>query len=386
MFRSLIQRSGQDRIPGSVKKAVSILVLITVLSGTFYGCASGSPASSAGPDSGKANTSLSSQSDADRDTERVPVDSALAALDYGGREINILNRIGSSYDAEIFPDELRNDPVDDSIDNSIKSVEEMLNVHIGSTRKNNPDVNSAVATMISSGDQTYDIVIGSVYYTIPMLTNGYMYNLLDNGIDTYLDPDSIWWPRYWLDEAMLGKDYLYSITGAPALSLYKCIFATFYNKSLGERLGIENLYDVVESGKWTLDFLSELVSPLYSSLNGDDYRDEEDQYGLIMDNYVHCDIFWSSCDFSLVERDDEGWFETTTADKDKISRVFDWLLENIYSNHGVYFDEENEHGSKVFTSGNALLGFFHLADAESSSFRNMQDDYGILPTPKYDEH
>ena len=137
-----------------------------------------------------------------------------------------------------------------------------------------------------------------------------------------------------------------------------------------------------------MDYVSQLIPSLYKSLNGDDERDEEDQYGLAINHYENCDMFWSSCDMSLLTKDDEGWFEFTSQDKEKISNVFDKLYALLYDNTGT-FDIQGSAGFDVardmFANGNVLLAMLHLRYAESEQFRNMQDEYGILPVPKYDE-
>lgn len=362
-----------------MKKALCILIAVAVLA-MASGCSSGNGGRDSGTLTTAADTSDAAESTAAPDIE--PLAPELEALDYGNRAVSILYRLGNNYEYDYIPEELMNDPVSDSIYNSIQMVNEKLGVDIRSY--NREPLNDTVGTMIASGDQTYDIVCGSVYYTVPMLTSGYMLNLLGNGIDTYLNTENRWWAQYWIEKAMLGSDRLYSITGASALSLFKCLFVTFYNKDLGNDLGIEDLYTVVDEGRWTLDYLSELVAPLYLSLNGDDVRDAEDRYGIIMDAYVNCDIFWSSCDITLFDRDEDGWYVLDTSDREKLYGVFDWLYQILYNNSGVRVKDANTE-YEIFSGGNSLLGFFHLADAELSQFRNMQNEYGILPTPKYDE-
>ena len=67
----------------------------------------------------------------------------------------------------------------------------------------------------------------------------------------------------------------------------------------------------------------------------------------------------------------------------------------IYENTGsLYYRDATfrdnlgkyERQSSMFVNGTVLLAPLHLQYAETVEFRNMQDSYGILPTPKYDEH
>ncbi|MBR4881882.1 MAG: hypothetical protein IKU19_08100, partial [Clostridia bacterium] len=222
---------------------------------------------------------------------------------------------------------------------------------------------------------------------MPMVTQGLMYDLYDNGIDTYLDSSKPWWSQYWLEQAEMG-DKLYCITGAPALSLTRLMFVMYYNKDLAANLGLEDMYTVVEDGRWTIDYLNDLILDMYNDNNGDSLRDVEDTYGLAINHYENCDMFWSAFDMTMIAKDEDGWFEFDGSDKEKLSTAFDKVFYLIRENPGTY-DTGSTDGFDVarnmFASGNLLFAALHLRYAESLEFRNMQDEYGILPVPKYDE-
>ena len=323
-----------------------------------------------------------------------PMSSDLADLDYSGRTVTILSRPSTDECAqnEISVEELTNEPVNDAVFNrnafvcETLGLKEIKNVSAPSGPYSG-SIGEKVNIMVSSGDQTYDIVAGSVYYDTPLINQGMMYDLYDNGIETYLDPSKPWWAHYWIEQAETG-DRLYCITGAPALSLTRLMFVMYYNKDLGESLGVEDMYNVVNEGRWTVDYLNETVSPLYRSLNGDDEKDAEDQYGLLINHYENCDMFWSSFDMSMVRRNDEGWFEFDSSGQEKISSAFEKVFYLIRENPGTFDTGTSEGFDKardMFSDGNALFAALHLYFAESKEMRNMQDEYGILPIPKYDE-
>ena len=324
-----------------------------------------------------------------------PLDEALTELDYDGEEIVFLTRnepdkegnTGIFNSPEIFVEELANEPINDAIYNRNLAVSETLGVEISQVgMADYSKFNQAVSTMVNSGDDTYDVVAGSVFYSTPMIGAGYLYNLYDNGIDTYLNPENPWWSQYWLKEAEM-QDRLYMITGATALTLSRGIFAVYYNKNLAENYGLGNLYDVVNSGDWTIDYCAELVSSIYRDLNGNDEKDQEDEYGLAINHYEHADMFWSAFDMSLITKDSDGWFELAS-DKEKISIAFDKVYALIRENTGTYDTGDSlgfDIARDMFASGSVLLAPLHLYYAESKEFRNMQDEYGIIPVPKYDE-
>ena len=77
-------------------------------------------------------------------------------------------------------------------------------------------------------------------------------------------------------------------------------------------------------------------------------------------------------------------------DKEKISKAFDKVYDLFYNNTGTFsFSEvtnmDFELLRDMFSNGNVLLTPIQLYYAESTEFRNMQDEYGILPMPKFDK-
>ena len=379
------------------RRVFIIILSALVLSAALVSCSGseldpGTPdtkaPNSGDPVTGEDTSNLTSASDLKRDIE---IDEDLAALDYAGKTVTVLARDNSDSWAakEIWVEELTNDPVNDAIFNRNAFVCETLGLSgIKMVAADGyEEIQEKVNVMVSSGDTTYDIVAGSVAYGTPMINSGLMYNLFSNGIDTYLDTSNPWWAQYWLEQAEMG-DRLYCITGASALSLTRLMFVMYYNKDLGESLGVEDMYKVVEEGGWTIDYLNEVIAPLYLSLNGDDEKDIEDRYGLAINHYENCDMFWSAFDMTMISKDEDGWFEMNTSSKEKIANAFEKVYYLIRENPGTYDTIDTggfDVASGMFSSGTVLFAALHLKYAESKQFRNMQNEYGILPIPKYDE-
>jgi len=342
------------------------------------------------PNSSSTNSATTTAAPEDAITTYLePLSDEIKELDYGDETITIIARSDEKWAKdEIWVEELSNDPVKDAIYNRNTAVEELLGVKITQVLEDGQtELQNKVDIMVNSGDDSFDIVAGSVAYGTPMIQKGLMYNLYENGIETYLDATKPWWAQQWIEEAEMG-DKLYCITGAPALSLSRLMFVVYYNKTMGENHGIEDLYEVVNRGDWTIDYCSELISGIYRDLNGNDLKDEEDEYGLAINHYENCDMFWSAFDMNMITKDGDGWYEIATQDKEKISIAFEKVYALIRENSGTY-DTIDTKGFNLardmFSNGTVLLAPLHLKYAESEQFRNMQDEYGILPVPKYDE-
>ncbi|MBR6558165.1 MAG: hypothetical protein IKT70_04050 [Clostridia bacterium] len=373
-----------------MKRTLSLIIVISMMLALLVSCA----ADNSGDEKTPATHSVESTDNTNIVTVDIePIDEALTALDYGGeRVVTVLARDykeGSYGESEMFVDEITNDPIKDSVYNRNLAVCEILGLKdiVQVSAGGMDEIQQKTNIMVGSGDQTYDFVAASVYYGNSMITQGLMYNLYDNGIDTYLDSTKPWWSQYWIDQAELG-DRLYCITGAPALSLTRLMFVMYYNKDLGEELQLEDMYTVVDEGRWTIDYLNEIISDLYNDKDGNDIRDQSDRYGLTINHYENCDMFWSSFDMSMVSKGEDGWFEFDNTNKEKIAKAFEKVYYLIRENPGT-FDTQDTDGFKLsrdmFAGGNTLFAALHLKYAESKEFRNMQYEYGILPIPKYDE-
>ena len=381
-----------------MKRFLALACLLALLLSVLSACSGDQPGDStdttAKPDDDK-TTEAPDTADPNQSsvitTKIEPLSEELQALNFSDKTITILSRSNTDKwgGTEIWVEETSNDPVNDAIFYRNAFVADTLNLkEIKQVTAGGADgIQEKVNLMVSSGDQSYDIVAASVAYGTPMINQGLMYNLYANEIDNYLDPEKPWWAQYWIEQAEMG-DRLYCITGAPALSLTRMMFVMYYNKDLGDDLQLENMYDVVEDGRWTIDYLSELITPIYTSLNGDDVRDTDDQYGLAINHYENCDMFWSAFDMTMLAKDEDGWFEMNTSSKEKIANAFEKVYALIRENNGTY-DTIDTKGFNVacnmFSSGNVLFAALHLKYAETQEFRNMQDEYGILPVPKYDE-
>jgi len=381
-----------------MKKIMSIILLCAMLLPSIA-CASD-------PDKKPSETTAAQTTGAQVNVitnEVEPMSEALKELDFGGEKVVILQRectkdsAGGNYQYtnELFAEDLNSDPINDAIYNRNAAIEELLGVELieESDTNGHTGIQQKVTIMVNAGDTTYDIVSGSAAWATPLILQGSSYNLNDNGIDTYLDTSKPWWPQYWIEEAEID-DKLYCITGGPALSLSRLMVVFFYNKTMGEAHGIENLYEVVNDGRWTIDYVSNLVSSIYRDLNGNDMRDVEDEYGIAIDDYDNVDIFWSGFDMKYISKNSDGVIEFNPSSKEKIINAFEKIYNLIFDNsgslfyRGIEFDDglkNYDRSAKIFTSGSVLLAPMHLQYAETPEFRNMQDSYGILPTPKYDE-
>ena len=136
--------------------------------------------------------------------------------------------------------------------------------------------NEKVMTAILSGDPGYDVISFYAYTGVILGNDDYLLNLKDI---PYLDFSKPWWNQDYINEITIN-DKLYFITGDACFTSTYYTYATFFNKNLAERWYPNvNLYEVVDNGKWTIDYLQILLKDTYDDLDGDGLRSDGDFYG-----------------------------------------------------------------------------------------------------------
>ena len=310
----------------------------------------------------------------------------LPELDFGGEKIVILTIDGTYFKNEIFSEELTSDPVTDSVFNREKYVEDRLGVDLSPVYRNKDEYNETVNIQNASGDNSYQLFAEDTVYYVPVIFDNCLVNLYD--LD-YLDLSKPWWSPLFTEEADIGGN-LFIATGSLALSVNKFKYVMYYNKKLAEDYKsvypeLDDIYSVVVSGDWTYDKLVELTSDIYEDVNGNSERDDEDVYGFGINTNAPIDTVWSSFDMRILGRDEDGW-PVLDYNQDKIFKVLEMMQDLIHRKNGTFIVRGTSVAplEEKFASGTLLFMEGHLMSSETVELRNMQDDYGLIPFPKYD--
>jgi len=376
----------------SCKRALC-LILAILIAIPFASCNDSGSAGGQGKDTTAADTTKAPESD----TIYYEPDE-LPELDFGGETVRILspatNNSGFSfYETTLTVEELSSDVLNDSIYNRELYVEDRLGVEIENVRV--ISVDREIEKIMNTGDDNYDAFISTNTFLSECGINGY---LLDLHTVEYLDLEKPWWSQNFSNEAELFGE-LYMATGAIFQSLIRSTYAVYYNKNLALDYvasipELADIYGLVDSGKWTIDKFIELGGGIYQDINGNSTRDLEDIYGIAYDKYTPINAFWSGFEISIFSRTDDGWFELDV-NTDKMYTALEKLYTLLYDVKGsiianVGTTAEDSYGCDIpevpFANGTNLFLVERMGYTERESLRNMQDDYGILPYPKYDEN
>ena len=324
------------------------------------------------------------------DGETELKDSLPDSLKYGNDEVTILSRdYGDDLVDEIFVEELKSDPVNDAVYERNKEVEERLGIKINSIRESTEEPINKIITAINGGSADYDIMVELSWKTMPKSIEGYFADLRKTA---YLDFDMPWWTQGF-NEAASYHDAQFAITGTMVLSTYRRTYTTVFNKQLFTDANQKFLYDYVDDGTWTLDTQTSLV-PLFHKDNGNSIQDATgDVYGFISDCYISVDPYQTTAGLYILQKDENGDYEWTF-DNERIYDVTEKVLQLYYgTDNGMYVTTNataqagdfQEATRAMFSDGYGAMATLCLQALEHSTMRNMTDEYGVVPIPKFDQ-
>lgn len=305
--------------------------------------------------------------------------SALPQADYAGANFyvdsaNTLVGIDSATTINIA-EELTGEIVNDALYNRDRYLEQQYNVVMQNTINETRDA-SVFQKGVLAGDTNFHVAFGDVgSYGAYIVQKGCCYpmNFVEN-----VQLDRPYWNQA-ANKAMTIGTSVYYPTGAITPRFYGSVYIIMFNKDLAEDLGIENLYDAVQSGTWTIDKMFHLAQGALVDLNGDGKYDTDDQYGLVYEVLTPYAL-WIGADKTVVVNDN-GNMRYAMDDEDLIT-LFDHLLSYL-SDPSVTRDLGDAEISKLLYEGRTL--FQNPCTFNLTEYREVEFSFGILPMPKENE-
>ena len=311
-------------------------------------------------------------------------------IDLQQETIRIISRAQFRYCNEFATGEITGETINHALYKRNVMVEHRLNCKIQTDvidSGNHGPVMDGIEPQLLSGTCEYDIIAGSMYLSMIHASNGYYLDLME--FSDIIDIEKPYWSRKFIEQAKINNK-LFTLTGDAALTTRQSVFMTVFNKELVKSYQMENPYELVRSGKWTIDKQIEMTTDIYQDLNNNGKQDSEDMYGYSISNRVGVDVWMSALDLKMVDRDVDGKI-TMVLNKDKYFTAYDKVYKLYYGNGGTYpypthgSDDEMYDIMDIFANGQVIFAANWLRGLEQASVRNMKDAFGVLPNPKYDE-
>lgn len=360
-----------------MQKRIILCLLALLLTASATACGNSTEETTAGETTTNTDTTV---------TETVAETTALEALakeDFAGRTYTVLDANDHAYmHINIHEGELTGDTIGDAIYNRDLLVAEKANVTIAYEQVEPAATGcTQFQNNVMAGDETYQIVIGPALGTgiAKLGTSGVLYDL--NQVDN-VDWTSPWWSAL-LYDTMQIKDKFFFTTGDIAASVYQAPFCVFYNIDLGIDYGfsVSDLYADVQNGDWTYELFFSMSEGLNEDLDGNNKYNEEDFAGIVIQTgYDSLNALMTSCGIHMSEIDDEGNLVVDLMNEKTISAME--MMHHLYDPCYQYTDNKSS-THYMFPEGRGLF-LLHKVETATAALREMEDDFAVLPMPKYD--
>jgi hypothetical protein len=376
-----------------IKKFIVSLLLITIISSVVIisSCSdNGDNPTTTGSDNQTDTTTAAETEPLDALEARKLVDDELPQMDFGGADFRIISDDGEM--ADYVAEELNGDVINDAVyyRNSLIAERFNVNITIAYHSSSYGEVGNTFKNAVLAADDAFELISHHVVNAgLVALSNVYMnWNDIE-----YIDFSKPWWSKSTTEDLTYNGVTLLAI-GDLSLSSLGRTYCVFFNKPQAESYSFPNLYDVVRDGAWTIGKLDELTKSIYNDVNGNGVRDFDDFYGFSTGSASNLGAYLWAFDNPVMKKDSSGE-PILSVKTNKMNNIVEVLARVVNENVGTYTDKNytsaltgtgggHVTGRDMFYYGNTIMANGYV-DMAIQNFRDIEDDYGIIPYPKFDE-
>ncbi|MBE6612449.1 MAG: hypothetical protein E7632_08150 [Ruminococcaceae bacterium] len=194
----------------------------------------------------------------------------------------------------------------------------------------------------------------------------------------YINFDNEWWMDGFNDNVTInGKMYI--AMGDICTTVLRYAMCTYASHTLLENYGYkkDDLYNAVRDGKWTFDMMTEMAKNVSGDIDGDGDMDENDLYGIGMHNNPIRSLT-NAFAIDYTTRDSDGLPELALYGERMIN-AYEKVLNAYNSDYWLGTQDWAKFMSNKMLFITDVLG-------GTSTLREMETGYAVLPLPKYDEN
>jgi len=237
-----------------------------------------------------------------------------------------------------------------------------------------------VKQSVMSGDGAYDVVSTRTYMIASMFSGSYLRDLNEFSA---LQLDQPWWNQTANQNMSFGGVRYCGLSALCHRADTVCELVMM-NKRIAEDLDLEIPYQAVRDGEWTWEMMHTMMKQLPTDSNGDGKMDHTDVVGLVGQAQ---DVAAASiaCGMTFFEKDADD-MPVFTLNNEENTNKFETLF-HLFNDEtyvycvGLYDGIDWDYWGSKFLNGESL--FMLEFPGNFSAYTNMEDDYAVLPMPKY---
>ncbi len=311
--------------------------------------------------------------------------------DYNGYTFKFLNVIDDYWNGTnhiLDYEEEQADSVASAVYNRNREVEDDMNIQFEVIKTDIGEQVNQMKTSVLASDNAYDVVYAMLNWQgASTLSGGYQLNMHDI---TTLHLDEEWWNQSYIEDATIGDDVLYTIPDYVNLMGYCYSNVLYFNKTLMNSINLDMPYDAVRNGSWTYEKMFVYYVGQLVNLNSDASFAPEIGgscvYGISVNHEEGTMSLLNGAGSYFMYKNSDN-LPTLNENQDRLLNVYDKLKSYLsMDGYCVMKNTDEISGGSIFREGRAVFNQGSLGASLSADFRNMEEEYGILPLPKYDEN
>ncbi|MHC1694919.1 MAG: extracellular solute-binding protein [Eubacteriales bacterium] len=327
-------------------------------------------------------------------TEAVPTTEErlypdLPEADFEGYEFTFLSRTIKGWnDAfvqhDLYAEMETGDVINDAVYKRNLKIEEKYHVKIKEISKelSTNEFVKTLKTAVSSGSGDFDAILPQPASTTSLLLEGLF---LDLNTIPHLGLDQPWWNQNANESLSINDTLYYTFSDLSIMDNNACA-GVLFNKQMLVDYGLQDPYQLVRDGKWTYDKVHEMSKAVVKDLNGDGaMKNADDQFGFLGQADVML-AFYNGSGERFATKDDNG-LPVIAFGSDRGMAVIDSIMNLMYDNETTVnahkTNDSVNNNITIFSDGRALFFWENMYIA--TALRSLEIDFGILPTPKFDE-
>jgi hypothetical protein len=314
----------------------------------------------------------------------------LPEADYGGYEFRILHWWADGWesrlDKDLYAETQTGDVLKDAVYTRNLRVSEQFNIDISLEHQSYNIITGTIKKMVAAGDDAYDLTYVRTYEMPSLITGGCF---CDFNSLPYVNLDMPWWDRNAVENLSIGGRLYLVASDINVIDKDATAIITF-NKRMAADLNLPDLYFIADDGGWTIDRMAGFYKNAAKDVDGNGRMSLDDIWGFIAGRDIPTAFFNGAG--SLFASKDEDDMPVFTFDNEYNYSVTEKIVEimtdkTCFYNHHSGTDAapatDDTKYRQLFENGHGLFFWTRLDDV--TAMRASETEFGILPTPKYQE-
>lgn len=370
------------------KRTASLLLAILSVASMAVSCSSENTGNNTSPENNTDTPTAAETTAAETEIPTIP--ESLPNVNYDGYVFRMLttDEVGSvRYSFELDTEQMNGEVLNDAVYERNAAVEEKYGIELKQVHFAKSGFQQAFQNSVTAGDDSYDLFFHNIQACMKI---GYLYALPVDELP-YIDLSQKWWNRIFMESTALGG-VNYGLSGDINLVDDNNTWILFFNKVLAAERDLGDMYSHVYDGTWTIDLLSKLCADVTEDVNGDGTLNYLDRWGMYASNNSAAAMLWAAGGM-YGTLDDNGEIEMHIDSEHNIN-----VLEKLHSliadtskvilavrdiPDGINGVNSYTYSYTIFSERRTLISSGALVSLEY--LRDMDDEFGYLPNPKYSE-